>query len=55
MRVKHLGRRQTGIGQCVVLTKALKGEKLDKVQDTGFYFHDKSNIADPKVAAVLYD
>ena len=35
--------------------KALKGEKLPKVIDTGFYFYDKSNINDPKVAAVLYD
>jgi ribose transport system substrate-binding protein len=46
-----------GIGQCVVdsLAKAMKGEKLEKVIDTGFYWYDKSNIADPKVAAVLYD
>ena len=46
-----------GIGQCVVhsLSKALKGEKLEKIQDTGYYFYDKSNITDPKVAAVLYD
>jgi ribose transport system substrate-binding protein len=46
-----------GIGKCVVdsLAKALKGETLPKVIDTGFYWYDKSNIADPKVAAVLYD
>jgi ribose transport system substrate-binding protein len=46
-----------GIGKCVVdsLAKALKGEKLDKILDTGYYWYDKSNIADPKVAAVLYD
>lgn len=46
-----------GIGQCVVnsLAKALKGEKLDKTIDTGFYWYDKNNITDPKVAAVLYD
>jgi len=46
-----------GIGKCVVdsLAKALKGEKLDKVIDTGFYWYDKSNIGDGKVAAVLYD
>ncbi len=45
------------IGQCVVhsLSKALKGGKLDKVQDTGYYWYDKSNITDPKVTAVLYD
>jgi len=46
-----------GIGTCVVASavKALKGEKLPKVTDTGFYWYDKSNITDPKVAAVLYD
>jgi ribose transport system substrate-binding protein len=35
--------------------KAIKGEKLPKVVDTGFFWYDKSNIADPKIAAVLYD
>ncbi|MBT2336257.1 ABC transporter substrate-binding protein [Variovorax paradoxus] len=35
--------------------KATKGEKLPKVVDTGFYWYDKTNIADPKIAAVLYD
>ena len=35
--------------------KALKGEKLPKVIDTGFYWWDKSNMNDPKIAAVLYD
>lgn len=46
-----------GIGQCVVdsLVKATKGEKLEKVIDTGFYWYDKSNLTDEKVAAVLYD
>ena len=46
-----------GIGKCVVdsLAKAIKGEKLPKTIDTGFYWYDKSNISDPKVAAVLYD
>jgi ribose transport system substrate-binding protein len=46
-----------GIGECVVnsLAKAIKGEKLPKVTDTGYYWYDKSNITDPKVAAVLYD
>ena len=46
-----------GIGYKTVeaAVKALKGEKLEKVIDTGFYYYDKSNIADPKVAAVLYD
>jgi ribose transport system substrate-binding protein len=46
-----------GIGKCVVdsAVKALKGEKLPKVIDTGFYWYDKSNMSDPKIAAVLYD
>lgn len=35
--------------------KAIKGEKLPKVIDTGFYWWDKSNMNDPKIAAVLYD
>lgn len=46
-----------GIGYKTVeaAVKAMKGEKLPKVIDTGFYWYDKSNIADPKIAAVLYD
>jgi len=35
--------------------KAVKGEKLPKIVDTGFFWYDKTNIADPKIAAVLYD
>ena len=35
--------------------KASKGEKLPKEIDTGFKWWDKSNMNDPKVAAVLYD
>jgi ribose transport system substrate-binding protein len=46
-----------GIGYKTVeaAVKALKGEKLPKVIDTGFYWYDKTNISDPKIAAVLYD
>jgi ribose transport system substrate-binding protein len=46
-----------GIGYKTVeaAVKALKGEKLPKVIDTGFYWYDKSNIDDSKIAAVLYD
>ena len=35
-----------GIGDCTVdsAVKALKGEKLPKVIDTGFYWYDKTNI-----------
>lgn len=46
-----------GIGACTVnsAVKALKGEMLPKVIDTGFYWYDKTNIDDPKIAAVLYN
>ena len=46
-----------GIGYKTVeaAVKALKGEKLDKVIDTGFFYYDKSNMSDPKIATVLYD
>ena len=46
-----------GIGYKTVeaAVKALKGEKLPKVIDTGFYWYDKANMNDPKIAAVLYD
>ena len=46
-----------GIGYKTVeaAVKALKGEKLPKIIDTGFFWYDKTNIADPKIAAVLYD
>jgi ribose transport system substrate-binding protein len=45
-----------GIGYDTVqaAVNALKGEKLPKVIDTGFYWYDKRNIDDPKIAAVLY-
>nr|WP_217509801.1 MULTISPECIES: ABC transporter substrate-binding protein [unclassified Herbaspirillum] len=46
-----------GIGYKTVeaAVKAIKGEKLPKIIDTGFYWYDKSNIDDPKIKAVLYD
>ena len=46
-----------GIGYKTVeaAVKAIKGEKLPKIIDTGFYWYDKTNIDDPKVAAALYD
>jgi len=45
-----------GIGYKTVESaiKALKGEKLPKFTDTGFYWYDKTNIDDPKIKAVLY-
>lgn len=35
--------------------RAIKGEKLPKVVDTGFYWYDKANLKEPKIAAALYD
>jgi ribose transport system substrate-binding protein len=45
-----------GIGYKTVecALKALKGEKIPKFVDTGFYFYDKTNVDDPKIKAVLY-
>lgn len=34
---------------------AAKGEQVQKTIDTGFYWYDKTNMDDPKIAAVLYD
>ncbi|ALO65215.1 LacI family transcriptional regulator [Arthrobacter alpinus] len=34
---------------------AIKGEKVEKVIDTGFYWYDKNNIADADIAANLYE
>lgn len=34
---------------------ALKGEELPKIIDTGFFYYDATNMADPEIAAVLYD
>jgi len=45
-----------GMGKELVINamKAIKGETLPKVVDTGFYWYDKTNIDDPEIAAVLY-
>lgn len=34
---------------------AAKGETVEPMIDTGFYYYDASNIDDPQIAAVLYD
>jgi len=34
--------------------KALRGEQLPKVIDTGFYWYDKTNIDSPEIQALLY-
>jgi ribose transport system substrate-binding protein len=46
-----------GMGKELVSSavKAVNGEKLPKVIDTGFYWYDKTNIDDPKIKAVLYE
>ncbi len=46
-----------GIGYKTVeaAVKALKGEKLPKKIDTGFYYYDKTNIDKADIKAVLYD
>ena len=45
-----------GIGyKCVESAlKAIRGEALPKVIDTGFHWYDKTNIDDPAIAALLY-
>ncbi len=45
-----------GIGEAVVAAamKAINGEELPKVIDTGFFWYDKNNIDDPKIAPLLY-
>ena len=46
-----------GIGYETVAAavKALKGETLPPVIDTGFYYYDAATMANPEIAAVLYD
>ena len=46
-----------GIGYQTVqaAVAALKGESLPPIIDTGFYYYDKDTMADPEIAAVLYD
>ncbi|WP_152361921.1 ABC transporter substrate-binding protein [Microlunatus speluncae] len=45
-----------GIGRATVesAVKAIEGQQVEKVIDTGSYWYDKTNIDDPKIAAVLY-
>ncbi len=46
-----------GIGyKCVeAAVKALKGEKVDKVIDTGFFWYDKTNMDEEQFKPLLYD
>ena len=45
-----------GIGEELVSAamKAINGEDVPKVIDTGFYWYDKSNVDSPEIQAVLY-
>jgi ribose transport system substrate-binding protein len=46
-----------GIGyKCVeAAVKAINGEPVDKVIDTGFYWYDATNIDSDEIKAVLYE
>uniref|UniRef100_A0A7C3MPN2 BMP family ABC transporter substrate-binding protein n=1 Tax=Dictyoglomus thermophilum TaxID=14 RepID=A0A7C3MPN2_DICTH len=46
-----------GMGYMAVeaAVKAIKGEKLPKFIDSGFYWYDKTNIDDPKIRECLYE
>ena len=46
-----------GIGYKAVeaAVKAIKGEKLPKIIDTGFYWYDKTNIDSAEMKPLLYD
>jgi ribose transport system substrate-binding protein len=46
-----------GIGYKTVeaAVKALKGEQLPKIIDTGFYYYDKTNMDNPEIVPLLYD
>ena len=46
-----------GMGYMAVeaAVKAIKGEKLPKFIDSGFYWYDKTNIDDPKIKEYLYE
>jgi ribose transport system substrate-binding protein len=35
--------------------KAINGEPVDKIIDTGFYWYDASNIDSDEIKAVLYE
>src|SRR4051812_2202993 len=45
-----------GIGRCTIesAVAAVKGTSQEKVQDTGSYWYDKTNVEDPKISPLLY-
>jgi ribose transport system substrate-binding protein len=46
-----------GIGEQTVQAAfdAIQGKTIEKTIDTGFFWYDATNIADPEIAAVLYE
>jgi ribose transport system substrate-binding protein len=46
-----------GIGESLVQSAvdAINGKSVEKIVDTGFFWYDKTNMTDPKIAAVLYE
>ena len=44
-----------GYETVVAAIKAINGQELPKVIDSGFAWYDKSNIDDPAIAANLYE
>lgn len=45
-----------GIGEATVQAAydAVKGKTPKKIIDTGYFWYDKTNLTDPKIAPVLY-
>jgi ribose transport system substrate-binding protein len=45
-----------GIGRCTLesAVKAVKGESMDKIQDTGSFWYDKSNVDSSEIKPKLY-
>jgi ribose transport system substrate-binding protein len=45
-----------GIGRCTIesAVKAVKGESMDKIQDTGSFWYDKSNVDSSDIKPKLY-
>ncbi len=46
---------QMGYDTIVAVDKALKGEKLEKFTDSGFYWYDSTNLEDPDIKKAIYE
>lgn len=46
---------QMGYDTIVSVDKVLKGEKLEKFTDSGFYWYDASNLDDPNIQKAVYE